>query len=331
MDAKHFDAIAKTLSSGANRRSLLMRLVGGVLAAFGWQDVDAKLKKAQRRKKRRHSSKDQSKSKQKRRASRKGQSHSKKQKRQQVEAQNKPGQTPPRPQCVPAGPCQRTADCCPTETCGADGFCTATPGSEQASCIATGCPLSTNQCQIIECDQQSGLCVPHDLPDDTACNDNNVCTRSDVCVAGQCVGLDPVTCPAGTNQCKEPICDPVTGCGFRNRPNDTVCGTATGCGGPPTCQEGTCVPPAGTACPVCTRCNSLAGTCQAATGAPDERCPDSVFQGGGQVCCGRTCCHTQLSSRTGPPTEMCCPTVASPTSPEQFQCLPRAQTCPRVS
>lgn len=303
MDATQFDVMTKVLSSGANRRSFLARLVGGGLAGvFGWQKADAKSKK-------------------KRHDARKGRPQKK---RRKVRAQE-------RPACIPGGHCERTADCCPTETCVTDpitgaGLCMPTAGSGSASCVATGCPLSTNPCQEIVCDQQSGNCISQNLPEETPCNDNNLCTGPDLCRRGQCGG-ESVICPESPDPCKVASCDPATGCGFTNRPNGTHCGAPSGCA-QPTCQEGVCVPGTAT-CPVCKGC--AGGTCRSITGGTDSRCPDSIalLPTGGQICCGGTCCRTRFSVRTGQqPTEMCCATVANPTSPDQFQCLPLAPICP---
>ena len=153
MDADRFDGLTKVLSSGANRRSFLARLAGGGLAgAFGWQDIEARSKK-----KRHHAAK-----------------HRQQKKRRKVRAQDQP-------ECVPSGSCERTADCCPTELCVTDpitgtGLCTATAGSGTASCVATGCPISPNPCQELVCDQQSGECLPQNLPDETPCPDDDLCT-----------------------------------------------------------------------------------------------------------------------------------------------------------
>jgi hypothetical protein len=64
------------------------------------------------------------------------------------------------PNCVTGEACTKTADCCPTEICDTSiGECIPTKGGGPASCVATGCPISTNPCQEFVCNQQSGECV----------------------------------------------------------------------------------------------------------------------------------------------------------------------------
>jgi hypothetical protein len=64
------------------------------------------------------------------------------------------------------------------------------------------CPASTTSCPLST------------APDGTACNDQNACTTADLCVAGACVGSDPVVC-AAASACQLPgTCNPSTGtCG----------------------------------------------------------------------------------------------------------------------
>jgi hypothetical protein len=45
-----------------------------------------------------------------------------------------------------------------------------------------------------------------------ACNDGSVCTQTDTCAGGVCVGGNPVTCTAGDSCHVAGVCDPASGC-----------------------------------------------------------------------------------------------------------------------
>ena len=54
------------------------------------------------------------------------------------------------------------------------------------------------------------LCIPPQ-PDGSNCCDNNVCTQTDKCSSGTCVGTNPITCTA--DQCHVAgTCQPLSGC-----------------------------------------------------------------------------------------------------------------------
>ena len=81
-------------------------------------------------------------------------------------------------------------------------------------------------------------------PDGTPCDDGNLCTRTDVCIQGICVGRDPVVCPTATGQCKSKgTCDPATGLCIKggNVPDGTPCNDGDPCTRQSTCQSGKCV------------------------------------------------------------------------------------------
>lgn len=79
----------------------------------------------------------------------------------------------------------------------------------------------------------------------SACDDGDLCTRSDLCDAGgTCVGADPVVCEDGTGQCGSPaICDPATGeCAGGPAPDGSACDDGDSCTVEDTCLDGVCEP-----------------------------------------------------------------------------------------
>jgi hypothetical protein len=93
-------------------------------------------------------------------------------------------------------------------------------------------------------DPNTCTCTFPPAPDGTACNDGNLCTRTDVCIQGVCVGRDNVVCMGATDQCKtQGTCDPATGVCNQggNAPDGTTCNDGDPCTRVSTCQGGKCV------------------------------------------------------------------------------------------
>jgi hypothetical protein len=67
-------------------------------------------------------------------------------------------------------------------------------------------------------------CECRSRPDGTPCNDGNLCTATDVCLAGACIGTAPTVCPS-IGSCREPgVCAPTTGlCTPPHAPDGTAC------------------------------------------------------------------------------------------------------------
>ncbi|HEY8514658.1 MAG TPA: hypothetical protein VIS07_03990 [Candidatus Binatia bacterium] len=86
-------------------------------------------------------------------------------------------------------------------------------------------------------------------PEGSACDDGNLCTRSDACdAAGACVGSDPVVCGAGgtdgSGQCgSAATCDPATGeCVGGALPDGSPCDDGDDCTVEDSCLDGVCEP-----------------------------------------------------------------------------------------
>jgi len=106
------------------------------------------------------------------------------------------------PQAANGTPCQDTDLCTQTDTCQA-GTCT---GSNPFVCTAL------DQCHAPGvCNPATGICSNPDMPEDTPCDDGNLCTRIDACEEGVCGGTDPIICTA-LDQCHlADTCDPASG------------------------------------------------------------------------------------------------------------------------
>ncbi len=119
-------------------------------------------------------------------------------------------------------------------------------GGSQSSSIPL-CPMCTGtECATSACNQDTGQCVPTNVPDSTPCGDTdqNLCTTAG-CEAGQCVQTHmTTTCTPDTNDCtSDPACNPATGaCDHPPVPDSTPCTDAdanacTTAG----CEAGQCV------------------------------------------------------------------------------------------
>ncbi len=88
----------------------------------------------------------------------------------------------------------------------------------------------------------TGTCTHQPKPDGTACNDGNLCTQTDACQTGICVGSNQKSCPEG-NQCQENgQCDPGTGnCLFPGRADGTACDDGDSTTSSDGCHAGVCI------------------------------------------------------------------------------------------
>jgi cysteine-rich repeat protein len=105
---------------------------------------------------------------------------------------------PPSPDgtaCSDSNACTRTDSC-------VGGVC---QGTNPVVCTAA------DQCHSAGvCDPARGTCSNPPKADGTACSDGNLCTQTDVCLAGSCSGANPVVC-APQSCGAAATCDPGTG------------------------------------------------------------------------------------------------------------------------
>src|SRR5437667_426854 len=159
--------------------------------------------------------------------------------------------------------CTTAADCddgnaCTTDSCDA-GVCHNSP-------ITLVCTAS-DQCHTAgTCDPATGACTNPAQADGTPCTDGNVCTHTDACVAGACVGTNPVVCTA-SDQCHTAgTCDPATGtCSNPAKADGTPCTDGNDCKQTDACAAGACVGTNPVVCTASDQCHT-AGTCDPATG-----------------------------------------------------------------
>lgn len=112
-----------------------------------------------------------------------------------------------------------------------------------------GRPLSCddgNGCTVDRCAPATG-CEHAPLPDDTGCDDGDVCNGVNVCRAGRCVAGTPPVCNDG-NPCTADSCDPRRGCQSAAVAEGTVCGAGDACTPASTCRSGVCRAPARVGC-----------------------------------------------------------------------------------
>ena len=133
-------------------------------------------------------------------------------------------------------------------------------------CENVVCPLSDDPCtQDGVCDPGTGECVISIRRDGDFCDDGNLCTESERCLAGACAGGGPVVCQP-ISQCHEAgSCEPESGCSTPLKAAGTSCGDGNPCTLGDQCDvEGDCV---GTpkVCDASDGCHE-AGVCNSATG-----------------------------------------------------------------
>ena len=103
------------------------------------------------------------------------------------------------------------------------------------------------QCLDVSCDAETGECSTFAVPDDTGCDDGDVCTTTDRCVAGGCLGTVN-DCDDG-NDCTTDTCNPVGLCAHAVLGNATPCEDGDSCNGADACTGGVCVSGTEQLCP----------------------------------------------------------------------------------
>ena len=145
--------------------------------------------------------------------------------------------------CDPATGCVFDAD--DELTCDDGDACTLTDACEAGQCVGSNAKVCDDgkPCTTDSCEPATG-CV-FEADDALTCSDDNVCTQTDVCQAGECVGSNPKSCGDG-NPCTDNECDPTAGCVTVN--NAASCSDGVFCNGADTCSGGSCSKHAGNPC-----------------------------------------------------------------------------------
>jgi hypothetical protein len=175
--------------------------------------------------------------------------------------------------------CNDSNACTRTDTC-QSGVCT---GGNAVVCSAL------DQCHNPGvCDTSTGICSDPAKTNGSSCNDSSLCTQTDTCQGGICLGGSPVTC-SPSDQCHQAgTCDPATGdCSDPAKKDDTPCVDADLCTLTDTCQSGECTGSNPVKCVALDQCH-LAGTCAPATGV----CSDPAKMNGTACNDGNLCSQT---------------------------------------
>ena len=136
--------------------------------------------------------------------------------------------------CLPESGCQHVpaaAPCDDGDACTEGDECsegTCAPGAEK-SCD------DENECTLDACDPETGECLYSDV--EGGCDDGNMCTTGDTCVAGLCVS-EPLACDDG-EVCTSDSCDVAVGCVAT--PVAGSCDDGNMCTLGDSCEEGECI------------------------------------------------------------------------------------------
>lgn len=190
--------------------------------------------------------------------------------------------------------CDDSDRCTQSDTCQA-GACT---GADPVECTAA------SQCHLAgTCDPATGLCSQPLQEDGTVCDDANLCTQSDTCRTGTCVGAEPVECVAA-NQCHlAGVCDPFTGqCSDPVRENGSQCDDGDICTRLDACRDGNCLGSAPVVCEPPDSCH-LPGTCDPQTGECSNPAKDDGAEcDDGNICTKHDSCQAGVCA-AGEPVE----------------------------
>ncbi|MCB9728248.1 MAG: hypothetical protein H6744_00120 [Deltaproteobacteria bacterium] len=197
-----------------------------------------------------------------------------------------------------AGACSGGTNGC---ACVADGDCAAFEDGDLCNgvlvCEGGGCVVAEGSvvscalgeadgpCRKTVCEPTTGSCVAELTADDTPCDDGDLCTLGDRCVAGVCApGGVPLACPA-SGPCVTVTCEPAKGCVSTPASDGASCSDGDPCTEGEACVGGACTGGTGScACENDADCAAVdtdlcdgglvcdAGECVAG-GAPPVSCP----------------------------------------------------------
>jgi Cohesin domain len=183
--------------------------------------------------------------------------------------------------------------------CNDNDGCTQTDSCTAGVCIG-GNPVvcePLDQCHLAGvCDPGTGFCDDPIEKDGVPCDDGDLCTLTDVCLAGVCSGGDPVICQP-FDQCHVAgVCDPGSGnCSDPFASDGTGCDDSDPCTQTDTCVAGACTGGNPVVCTALDQCH-LVGTCDSLTGFCDDpvamdgtACDDSMFCTTADMCTGGVC------------------------------------------
>jgi hypothetical protein len=168
---------------------------------------------------------------------------------------------------------------------GATGGSTASGTGGNTGPCGTDCStIQTPDCQVAQCNVQSGMCEVVNDEDGVSCDDGVFCTISDTCLAGTCTGGPANDCGMAPGQCTEITCDEQSQtCSAAPSANGATCQDPNDlCLQGSTCSNGLCIGgtqndcfffPVPSDCHVAT-CNAMNGMCEAVVGNEGQPCND---------------------------------------------------------
>jgi RHS repeat-associated protein len=208
-------------------------------------------------------------------------------------------------QCHQTGVCNSATGLCSNPAkangtaCSDGSLCTQADSCQAGVCTGTNpivCPAADQCHEAVICNPASGECLEAPKADGSTCSDGNACTQADSCVAGACVGGNPVVCAAQDSCHDVGVCDSMSGtCSNPAKTAGTSCNDGNPCNGvESTCSaEGVCgqsSPP-----PVLTDNNPCTvDACNPATGAitHDVEAAEGILCGGTACEVGRQLCRS---------------------------------------
>jgi probable HAF family extracellular repeat protein len=195
-------------------------------------------------------------------------------------------------------------------SCNDGNACTQTDTCQAGTCVGQS-PITCaaqDQCHVAgTCNPATGACSNPTKADGAACNDGSACTGTDTCLAGTCVGSNPVTCVA-LDQCHVAgSCNPATGiCSTPAKADGASCSDGNACTQTDTCQTGACVGASPVVCTAQDACHGV-GTCDSAAGScSTPLLAEGTICGSGLVCtsagtCIAACVPSQRCTPSGTP------------------------------
>lgn len=137
-----------------------------------------------------------------------------------------------------------------------------------AKCEGTVCKTAPpvvcndgNPCTTDSCTPATGVCVYAN--NSAPCSDNDVCTLTDVCSAGKCVGSGAPNCN-DNEECTTDTCDKTLGCQHKAVSDNTTCNDGNDCSTGDRCVGGKCQATGGKDCNdnnACTKDACAANVC----------------------------------------------------------------------
>jgi hypothetical protein len=168
------------------------------------------------------------------------------------------------------------------------------PPPDNVECTLAAHCDDQKPCTVDSC-LPGGTCQHAKAADNAPCEDGNVCTTGDYCLAGLCFQGAVLDCHDG-NDCTTDACVPGLGCKATPKTGGT-CNDGNACTGNDTCAGGVCQPGPIDLCPICgdDKCGEPYETCEdcpADCGACSETaCADGVDEDwDGATDCGDADC-----------------------------------------